>query len=193
MGSIVALGTYVGSAASQEVTSPSTVMIVRNQLGSIAEEIVDKLQIAANSSVILVVQANSEWGLAENAFVKSLQNRGFRPFLKPMRDSSAVNLKITVLNNRAQYKETSQHAYERIVQTELEARTERDNGESLSYLGIFHRVSSDTVSSKDVEVTVQHRGDVGDEDATLFQKVVGPLIILASGIIVVYLFFTVRS
>jgi hypothetical protein len=139
------------------------------------------------------VQANSERELVENAFVKSLQNRGFRPFLKPMRDSLAINLRIAVLNDRARFKEIAQSSYERIVQTELEARTERDNGESLSYLGIFHRVTSDTVSSKDMEVPVQHRGDVGDEDATLFQKVVGPLIVLASGILVVYLFFTVRS
>jgi hypothetical protein len=193
MGSIVALGTYVGSAASQEVANPSTALIVRNQLGSIAEEVTDKLQIAANSTVIVSVQANFVRELAENAFVKSLQNRGFRPFLKPMRDSAAVNLRITVLNDRAQFKETAQRTYERIVQTELEVRTERDNGESLAYLGIFHRVSSDTVSSKDMEVRGQRQGDVGDEDATLFQKVVGPLILLASGIIIVYLFFTVRS
>ena len=193
MVSIVALGTYVGSAASQEVTNPSTAMVIRQQLGSIAEEVADKLQIVANSAVIVSVQPHSERELAENAFVKSLENRGFRLFLKPTRDSGAVNLRITILNDRAQFKETAQHTYERIVQTELEARTERDNGESIAYLGTFHRVSSDTVSLKDAEVPVQRQGEIGDEGATLFQRLVGPLIVLASGIIVIYLFFTVRS
>jgi hypothetical protein len=193
MSTLVGLGTYASSSASQDVPHLSTAMVLRYQLGSIAEEVVGKIQLEAKSAVVVSVQPYARRNLAENAFVESLQNRGYRPILKREVDSAGINLIVTVLNDHAQFKEIGQKAYERTVQTELEARTERNDGESIAYLGIFHRVSSDTVSAKDVEVPLPVHGNGVDEEATFFQRLVGPFIILASGIIVVYLFFTVRS
>jgi hypothetical protein len=190
---MVALGTSTGSAASQDVSHRSTAMVIRYQLGSIAEEIADKLQLTANSAVAVTVQPSFGASLAENAIVEALQHRGYRAFLKPERDSVRVSLNINVLTDRAQFREIGQTGYERTVQTELEARSERGGGDSVTVLGIFHRVYSDTVSVKDAEVQVPHQGGSTDEEATLFQRLVGPLIVLASGIMVVYLFFTVRS
>lgn len=193
MSTLVGLGTYASSAASQDVPRPSTAMVIRNQLGGIAEEVVGKLQLEAKSAVAVFVQPSARRNLAENAFVESLQNHGYRPILNRRVDTAGINLMVTVLSDRAQFKEISQKAYERTVRTELEARTERDNGESIAYLGVFHRLSCDTLSVKDTEVSVPIHENGADEETTFFQRLVGPFIILASGIIVVYLFFTVRS
>ena len=191
VGTVLALGTSAGSAASQDVSHRSTAMVIRSQLGSIAEEIVGKLKLAANSAVNVTVQPSFRASLAENAVVEALQHWGYRVFLKSDHDSVRVGLSINVLTDRAQFKEIAQFGYERTVQTELEARSE--HGDSVTVLGIFRRAYSDTVSVKDAEVQMPTQGSSTDEEATLFQRLVGPLIVLASGIMVVYLFFTVRS
>ncbi len=168
-------------------------MVIRQQMGSIADEVVGKLQLAAGSAVIVAVQPYSRKEFVENAFAGSLQNRGYRPFMKTTRDSEGMSLKVSVLNDRVQFKEIGQKLFERTVQTDLEARVENANGESLASMGLFHRIGLDTVAVKDVDAAAPHQVDGVDEDTTFFQRFVGPLIVLASGIIVVYLFFTVRS
>jgi hypothetical protein len=190
---LVGLGTYAGSAASQDVSHPSTAMVIRNQVGSIADEIVGKLQLTSGSVVTVSVQPAAKRDLAENAFIESLQNRGCRPLLNHQPDSAGFALVVSILTDRAQFKEIGPKAYERIVQTDLEARTERAKGDSVAYLGVFHRLYADTVSAKDVEVPVPAHGDGADEHATFFERLAGPFIVLAGGILVVYLFFTVRS
>jgi hypothetical protein len=171
----------------------STAMVLRHQLGSIADEVVGKLQLSSGSAVYVAVQPYTGKELAENAFAEALQNRGFRPLMKMTSDTGATTLKVSVLNDRAQFREINQKTSERIVQTDLEVRVENAKGESLASLGMFHRIGVDTVGAKDIEVIAPHQGSEVDEDTTFFQRFVGPLIVLASGIIVVYLFFTVRS
>jgi hypothetical protein len=190
---IVGVGTTTASVASQDMPHRSTADIVRQQLGSIAGEIAGKLQLADKSAVGLSVQPSSGSGLVENAFVEALQHEGYRTFLETDRDSVGMDLVIVVLSSGAQYTQIGPATYVRRVRTELEARTQRRSGEAIAVLGMFQRAYSDTVSAKDAEVFVPRNGEAGDEEATLFQRLVGPLIVLASGIIIVYLFFTVRS
>jgi len=190
---VVALGTSAGLASSQEVSHPSTAMVIRQQLGSIAQEVVGRLQSPAGSAVAITVSSQADRELAENAFVESVQDRGLRPYLNSAHDSAGTLLKIVILDSRALFTEIKNHAYRRTVRTELEARAGRSDGDSLVYLGKFHRTLSDTVSANDTEARTSLRAISNDEDATFFQRLAGPLIVLASGIVVVYLFFTVRS
>jgi hypothetical protein len=190
---ILALGTCLTVASSQDVSRPSTAMVLRQQMGSIADEVVGRLQLVAGSAVALTIEPGSQKDIAENAFAGSLQRKGFRPFTKMMRDSSGITLKVSILTDRAQFRELGQKQFERTVQTDVEVRSEKSDGESLDAFGMFHRSISDTVSSRDVEMTPFRQGDGLDEETTFFQRLIGPLIVLASGIIVVYLFFTVRS
>lgn len=168
-------------------------MVVRQQLGSIAEEVVGKLEFAANSSVSVSVRPSATAGVAEDAFVEALQHRGYRAYVRPTADSAGFGLHLSVLTDGAQFREIGTSAFERTVRTELEARAERSDGEVIAVLGIFRRAYSDTVTAKDAQNLVPRQGAGGGEDATLFERFIGPLIVLASGIMIVYLFFTVRS
>jgi len=193
VGCAVALGTCGGSLASQEVLRPSTTMVIRQQLGSIADEVAEKLQLEVNGKVAVSVQPSADAALAENAFVEALQRRGFRPLLDAGSDSAGIQLSISVLTDRAQFEKIGPGGFMRTVQTDVEAREENRNERSVAVLGLFHRLSRDTVSQRDAEVPVPHRGEGVDLEPTFFERLVAPLIILASGILVVYLFFTVRS
>lgn len=190
---VLALGTCTGSVASQGMTHPSTTMVVRQQWGSIAQEVVDKLQLAPHSAIWLSIQPIADSVMAQNAFLDALQSHGYSPALSSLKGSGAVKLAVSVLTDRTQFKEVRPSAYERTIQTDIEARTERNNGENVEIVGMFHRVLIDTVSSKDVEFPYPRASLANEEQATLFQRLVGPLIVLASSIVIVYLFFTVRS
>lgn len=190
---ILALGTCAGSATSQRMAHPSTMMVLRQQWGSVADEIVDRLQLAPNTAVWLSLQPTPDSGVAQNAFLEVLLHRGYPASLKSRGDSAEVKLAISALTDRALFKETGQTSYERNVQLDVEARTERNNGQTVAVLGVFHRAVTDTVFVKDNDNPMSRREDVRDEESTLFQRFVGPFIALASGIMIVYLFFTVRS
>lgn len=190
---MLAVGTASTPLASQEMPHRTTVNIVRQQLGSIAEEVVGKLHLAEKSAVGVRVQPSGVSGLVENAFVEALQRQGYRPFLGSGGDSVGVDLMVDLLTGGAQYSPIVPAGYERKVQTELEARTQRRSGEAIAVLGTFHRIWSDTVSAKDADALVPRTTEAGDEEGRFFQRLVGPLVVLASGIIIVYLFFTVRS
>jgi len=189
----VVLGTYAGPASSQDLRRPSTIMLVRQQFSSIAREVVDTLQLAAECKVLLSVQPSPRTDVAENAFADALMHKGYQTFLLPGHDSGSVRLNINVLSEGARFREIGRSMYVRTVQTAVEARVERPNGEAVEVLGLFQRIASDTVSAPDAEVSLQRPERGTEAEATIFERLIGPLIILASGIMVVYLFFTVRS
>ena len=190
---LVGVGTIAAPLASQDMPHRATVDILRQQLGDIADEIAGRLQFPAQTAVRVLVQPSPNSGLAENAFVGTLQHDGFRTFVGGDPDSAGFILVISILTDDARYKKLDSGRYGRTVETELEARTQKRSGEAIAVLGTFHRAFSDTVSAKDAELMVPRARPAGDEETSFFERFVGPLIVLASGIVIVYLFFTVRS
>lgn len=193
VGVLLLSGTWVGTAASQGMTHPSTATVIRQQWESLAQEVVDKLTLAPHTKIALWVQPVADSVSAQNAFLENFLHRGYAPTLNPTKDSDEVKLTVAVLTDRTQMKEIAKDTYQRTVQTDIEPRTERSNGQSVEVLGVFHRALVDTVSAQEAALPLPTPSASGNEDATLFQRVVGPVIVLASSIIVVYLFFTVRS
>ncbi len=193
LGVFFLFGTCVGSVASQGTSHPSTAMAIRQQWGTLAQEVVDKLQLAPHSSIELWIQSDADSVSAQNAFLEALQRRGYSPSLGAQNDSSAVRLAIAVLTNRKQMRGIGSDSYERTIQTDIEARTDRANGQNAGVLGMFHQALIDTVSAQEAGSPLPLALTTGEEHASLFQRFVGPLIVLASGVMIVYLFFTVRS
>ncbi len=190
---LILCGTWVVDVASQGIAHPSTAMALRQQWGSLAEEVADSLHAVPRTTIDLWVQKVADSVLVQNAFLEALQRRGFSPTLESEKDSVELRLMVTVLTDRAQAREVGPDRYERTIQTDLEARSESDNGRVVQVLGMFHRTLIDTVSAREAELPLPIAATTGEEHASLFQRFVGPLIVLASGVIIVYLFFTVRS
>jgi len=189
---VLALGTCAGLAASQDLPRPSTTMVARQQWGTLAEEIVAKLSVPINTGIWLTIRPASDSGLAQNAFLDALVRRGYAASLTP-RDSADVKLTVTVLTDQAFFKEIGPSLYQRSVQADAEARTEANNGKTIAVLGTLHRAVTDTVAFREGGVLLTRSMENADENATLFQRIVGPLVVLASGVVIIYLFFTVRS
>lgn len=187
------LGLGAATLASQDAERPSSSMIVRQQLGSIADEACDKAQLVPKSVVAVSVEARRNGSLAENSFLAALQRKGFETYLRRDRDSADVLVKVVVLTDEVVFAQIRRDAFARTVQTEVEIRTEFSGNKSAAVLGLFKRVSRDTVGQKDVEISLSGSGTTADEESSFFQRLAGPLVVLASGILVVYLFFTVRS
>jgi hypothetical protein len=188
---LAAAGTM--SAGAQTSANASTSLIVRQQLGSIAEEVVGKLGLPDGSGVILEIQPEAKGDLAANAFLEVLQHRGYRGFLHGANDSAAAKLDLNLLTQSARFDEIGTNTFLRTIQTGVEARIEVPAQNRASVLGMFHRSERDTVSQRDADLTMVSVRNTNGEDVSLLQRVVAPLIVLTSGILVVYLFFTVRS
>lgn len=187
---VLASGIASGVAVSQE---RSTAMIIRQQFASIADEVVQKLQPAHNANVGITVEANRYRSLAENAFLQSLQQKGYSASLGRGRDSDEAVLDVNVLTDQVAFEGIGQRGYARTVQTGIEARVEYPKMDSAAVLGLFQRISRDTVAQRDPGIPVTSGALSYDEESSIFQRFLGPLIVLASSIVVVYLFFTVRS
>ncbi len=192
-GLLLLSGTCAGTVASQEMRHLSTATVLRQQWGSLAQEVVDKLRQIPHGPVIVWIQPVADSILAQNAFLETLQRRGYSPTLSARNDSTVVRLTVAVLTDRKQVREISKEVCERTVETEIEARAASGDGQDVEMLGVFHRLLVDTVSSTEAENPLSIPLVPTDEHASVFQRFVGPLIVLASAIIVVYLFFTVRS
>ncbi len=186
-------GTGVYYAAAQNAERPSTAMVLRQQWGSLAQEVVDSLQRPPRGPVVVWIQKAADSVLAQNAFLKSLERSGYSATLTPLKDSNAANLTVSVLTDRTQMTPVARDLYVRSVQIDIEVRAEDGNGHRVTVLGIFHRAFVDTVTSGEANLVPVPAAAARENDASLFQRIVGPLIVLASGIVIVYLFFTVRS
>lgn len=190
---ILALGTTAVIAASQDMSPRSTGGIIREQVRSMAEDIAERAGFGTARAVSLIVQPPASAEVATNVFVDVLQQRGCRVFVGSVPDTAGMVLAVSVLGEGAQFRQLGDSSYQRVVQTELEARTQRPDGEVLAVLGSFRRTATDTVSKKDPRF-FSGRSSAGEtESSTLFERLIGPVIVLASGIMIVYLFFTVRS
>ena len=148
---------------------------VRNQLADLGEQVVNTAQLSPGSSIQLAVSASRRKTIVENAFLESLQKRGVRVLLKSEPDS----VQEAVLR-------ISDVRWERggppdaVLKTELDARVEDPVSGTVRYLG--HFTSNE-----------QGKGTPAVQSETILGKILEPLVVISGTVLIIYLFFTVRS
>jgi hypothetical protein len=136
------------------------------------------------------VEGGSARVLVENAFMELLNRRGIRTSLQPGQGAGKRTLQVTILDQGVRYVNLSTGEYRREVRTSIEARSVSRDTSAMEYVGTFRRVDVDTVSFRE-EIGISPL--VGEGERTLFDKLVGPVLLIGGAFLVVYLFFTVRN
>jgi hypothetical protein len=182
-----------GALNSQELHRHSSEVIVRDLLKGVASEVVIRSKLEPSTGVTVVVDAKKFTTLVENAFFEALSSKGYRPFLGASIDSSIGTLTVNVLGDPVRLEDLGKGLFERSVDLELQARFVARNGGKAEFLGEFSRSYRDTVASWEIEETMVDRRPAVVVSPTTFERMAGPLIVLAGSILVVFLLFTVRS
>jgi hypothetical protein len=167
----------------------NSTFIIRSQLQSIADEIVDSAKFDVNGRIAVLVEGEGLRTLTENAFIEALQKR---KYVSVVIDTASMNqiLHVYVFDTEIKVRELSAKFSERDIRTTLEARMVRGPGRELRMLGTFHRETGDTaqVFTAGTLQMVQNNNETG-----LLQRMLTPFVIIGGAIVIVYLFFTVRS
>jgi hypothetical protein len=127
--------------------------------------------------------------LAENAFIETLQKRKYGSVVI---DTASIHqiLHVYLLNTEIKVRELDAKLSERSIRTTLEVRMIKGAEREVHMLGTFHRETKDTaqVFPAGLLPAVQKNDENG-----ILQRMLTPFIVVGSAIVIVYLFFTVRS
>lgn len=181
-----------GSVAASSFLDSSGVgstAIVRSQLQSIAGEIVDSAHIDAAERVAVLAEGEGPRTLAENAVIEALQKHTCSSIVM---DTASVQqiLHIVVFESDIKLRELHTGLSERSIRTALEARVVKGAQRQVSLLGVFSRETRDTAQVFASGVPADTRKS---DDGGILQRMLTPFIIIGGAIVIVYLFFTVRS
>jgi hypothetical protein len=167
-------------------------LVLRSQAASVAEEtwlhVADSSNLPA--SIALTVEGGSSRQVVENAFLDFLGRRGVRASLLLKSDVSRDGLLLTILEQSVEYRPLPNGEFQREIRTVLEARRTGQPEGSAVYAGLYKRANVDTVARRE---DVSLRGLRGEEEPTLFDRLLGPILMIGGAFLVVYLFFTVRN
>jgi hypothetical protein len=158
-------------------------------LQSIADEIVDSVKFDVKRRVAVLVEGEGLRTLAENAFIEALQTRNYASVVV---DTASIHqiLHLVILDAEIKVRALDAKFSERKIQTTLEARVVQGAERRVRMLGTFHRETKDTaqVFLSGLIPTVQKNDESG-----ILQRMLTPFIVVGGAIVIVYLFFTVRS
>jgi len=182
----------VGSNAvsfTNDSTKVSSTSVMRSQLQSIADEIVDSAKFDVKERVAFFVEGEGPRTLTENAFIEAFQKRNY---VSIAIDTVLKNqiLNVFILSSEIKIRQLDSKLSERIIRTTLEARIVKGAEREAHILGTFHRETKDTAQVFTIELlpTVQKNDETG-----ILQRMLTPFIVVGGAIVIVYLFFTVRS
>jgi hypothetical protein len=166
--------------------------VLRTQASSIAEEATARLgqSISGVDQIGIMVEGGTARPLVENAFLDLFGRRGLHAILTNAQGTVRNLFHVTVLDQSVRYSILSNGEYRRDVQTALEARRSSRDSSTVEYLGLFKRQDVDTVAFREDGGL---SGPVGDGERTLFDRLLGPVILIGGAFLIVYLFFTVRN
>jgi hypothetical protein len=186
------VGFLVGSALQAQTARMNGTLVLRSQAGGVAEETLGKLTstLKGVEQIDLEVVGGSVHVLIENAFLESLNRLGIRTSIRHAQTKDKRVLQVTVLEQGVHYDGLSTGEYRREVRTSVEARDVPRDSSSIQYVGTFSRVDVDTVAFRE-ELGISPLSR--DSERTLFDKLVGPVLLIGGAFLVVYLFFTVRN
>ena len=187
---LVVLTVLTGALA--QTGGMSAALVLRSQAGSIADESFKKLgpSIGGMDNVGIIVTGGTARALIENAFLDLLGRKGIRVSLQGSPSTSKQSLQLTVLDQSVRYAGLANGEYRREIQTAIEARRTSNDTATAEYLGLFKRQDVDTVAFREDAGMVTY---VRDGEHTLFDKLLGPILIIGGAFLIVYLFFTVRN
>ena len=170
----------------------SAALVLRSQAASIADESLKNLSPAINGmdNVAIIVTGGTARALIENAFLDLLGRKGIHVFLQSAALPTKQSLQLTVLEQSVRYAGLANGDYRREIQTAIEARRTSNDTIASEYLGLFKRQVVDTVAFREDAGMV---GDVRDGERTLFDRLLGPVLMIGGAFLIVYLFFTVRN
>jgi hypothetical protein len=173
----------------KDTTGVNSTSIVRSQLQSIADEVVDSAKFDVKGRVAVLVEGEGPRTLAENAFIEVLQKRNYTSVVI---DTASTNqmLQVFLLNTEITAKELNAKVSERNIRTTLEARTVKGVEREVRILGTFLRETKDTAQV--FTAGMLPATQKSDENGIL-QRMLTPFIVVGGAIVIVYLFFTVRS
>jgi hypothetical protein len=185
-------GFLSASALQAQTARTSGTLVLRSQAGGVAEATLGKLSTTLNGleQIDLEVVGGSARVLIENAFLELFNRQGIHTSLRHSQGAGKRILQVTVLEQGVQYVGLSTGEYRREVRTSVEARDVPRDSSSTQYVGTFSRVDIDTVAFRE-EVGVMP--PARDSERTLFDKLVGPVLLIGGAFLIVYLFFTVRN
>jgi hypothetical protein len=170
----------------------SGTLVLRSQAGGVAEETLGKLgtSLKGVDQLILNVDGGSSRTLIENAFLELLNREGIHTSLRTVQGVGIEALQIVVLEQGVRYAGLSTGEYRREIRTTIEAREVPRDSSAMKYVGTFSRSDVDTVAFRE-------EGGIlpiaRDSERTLFDKLVGPMLLIGGAFLVVYLFFAVRN
>ncbi len=164
-------------------------VVERTQLRSIAEESLDQAQLDPKDRVAILVEGDGPRALVENAFIDALQKRNFIP-VTDAGTASEQSLHVYLLECAMRVRELDPPRKERTVSTELEIRTVKGLKHETRVLGTFRRVDKDTA-----QAFPENRAAIPlpQRDEGALQRLLTPFIVIGGAVLMVYLFFTVRS
>jgi len=172
---LLMMAVAVFPAFAQESAQEGDESAVRSQLRELGERVVEAAQLNAGSSVVLAVDAMQRKTIVENAFLASLQRRGINVLLEGERDSVSVPV-LRISDVRSGHGGIP----DAVLKTSLDARVEEPVAGTVRYLGHF---VSDILDS----------GVPAVQSETILGKILEPLVVISGTVLIVYLFFTVRS
>jgi hypothetical protein len=166
-----------------------TAWVIRSQLQSIANEVVEQAKFDSAGQVVLWVEGEEPRSLAANAFIETLQKRGYTTVLHE-ETSKGQALHVFLLRTDCKIQKLDAKYFEREIHIALEARTTIGTDRKVRFLGVCHRESKDTAQ---VFPSVQVSGVRVVDEENLIQQVLTPIILISGAVLIVYLLFTVRS
>jgi hypothetical protein len=168
------------------VTSASA---IRLQFQSIADEVVNQAKLDPKGRVALWVEGEGPRSLAENAFVETLQKRNYASALSGG-TTSEQTLHVYLLSTEVKVRAVNEKYSERNISIALEVRTVLGMEREVHLLGTFQREVKDTAQ---VFPSLQLSVMQANEEESVLQRILTPLIIISGAALIVFLLFTVRS
>jgi hypothetical protein len=185
-------GLLATTAVQAQTARLSGALVLRSQAGGVAEETLGKLggSLKGVDQISLSVEGGSAHALIENAFLELLTRQGVHTTLQPMQGTGRRILQVTILEQTLRYVGLSTGEYRREARTSIEARDVAGDSSLMQYVGTFSRLDIDTVAFREELGMVS---PVRESDRTIFDKLVGPVLLIGGAFLVVFLFFTVRN
>jgi hypothetical protein len=170
----------------------SGTLILRSQAASIAEETIVRLSqtLSGVDQIGIAVEGGATRTLVENAFLDLFARKGIHASLQSQPVAASHHVQLTVLDQSIRYAAMASGEYRREVQTAIEARRTSNDSISVEYLGLFKRQDVDTVAFREDGGTL---GVARETERTLFDRLLGPILLIGGAFLIVYLFFTVRN
>lgn len=163
--------------------------VIRFQLQSVADVVIDQARLDPKGRVALWVEGEGPRSLAENAFVETLQKRSYTSILSAGKTSDQM-LQVFLLSTDINVRPVDEKYFERNISIALEVRTVLGTEREVRLLGTFHRETKDTAQ---VFPSLQLSVLPANEEESVMQRLLTPLIIISGAVLIVLLLFTVRS